>query len=192
MVFPIRNQSYKLFSQKQIAFATLHWLEQCTIFFFLRFPQVFWVCQMIFSLFFLVWNLLVAVVLVSVARTQTISIRRLVAVVLVLQPGLKPSVLEGQLQQRQVLYLGLKPSVFKGKALIFVLSLCPSFLSLLRYFLDFGFEQSMRFTSGNMIINVPHSLTNIGLLTFGNSLIIINLSISLSLSLSLSLSRLSY
>jgi len=38
--------------------------------------QVYWVCQMIFSVFFLVWNLLVAVVLVSVARTQTISIRR--------------------------------------------------------------------------------------------------------------------
>ena len=31
---------------------------------------------MVFSVFFLVWNLLVAVVLVSVARTQTISIRR--------------------------------------------------------------------------------------------------------------------
>ena len=31
---------------------------------------------MIFSVFFLVWNLLVAVVLVSVARTQTINIRK--------------------------------------------------------------------------------------------------------------------
>eukprot|EP00088_Acartia_fossae_P009007 TRINITY_DN14341_c0_g1_i8.p1 TRINITY_DN14341_c0_g1~~TRINITY_DN14341_c0_g1_i8.p1 ORF type:complete len:318 (-),score=46.86 TRINITY_DN14341_c0_g1_i8:191-1144(-) len=38
--------------------------------------QVYWICQMVFSVFFLVWNLLVAVVLVSVARTQTISIRR--------------------------------------------------------------------------------------------------------------------
>jgi len=38
--------------------------------------QVYWVCQMVFSVFFLLWNLLVAVVLVSVARTQTISIRR--------------------------------------------------------------------------------------------------------------------
>ena len=32
--------------------------------------------QVIFSVFFLVWNLLVAVVLVSVARTQTIHIRK--------------------------------------------------------------------------------------------------------------------
>ena len=32
--------------------------------------QIYWASQMIFSLFFLVWNLLVAVVLVSVARTQ--------------------------------------------------------------------------------------------------------------------------
>ena len=32
--------------------------------------QVYWSSQLIFSLFFLVWNLLVAVVLVSVARTQ--------------------------------------------------------------------------------------------------------------------------
>jgi len=38
--------------------------------------QIYWVTQMIFSVFFLVWNLLVAVVLVSVARTQTINIRR--------------------------------------------------------------------------------------------------------------------
>jgi hypothetical protein len=38
--------------------------------------QVYWICQIVFSVFFLVWNLLVAVVLVSVARTQTISIRR--------------------------------------------------------------------------------------------------------------------
>jgi len=38
--------------------------------------QTYWICQMTFSVFFLVWNLLVAVVLVSVARTQTISIRR--------------------------------------------------------------------------------------------------------------------
>ena len=34
------------------------------------------VSQVIFSVFFLVWNLLVAVVLVSVARTQTIHIRK--------------------------------------------------------------------------------------------------------------------
>ena len=34
------------------------------------------VLQVIFSVFFLVWNLLVAVVLVSVARTQTINIRK--------------------------------------------------------------------------------------------------------------------
>ena len=34
------------------------------------------VVQVIFSVFFLVWNLLVAVVLVSVARTQTINIRK--------------------------------------------------------------------------------------------------------------------
>ncbi|XP_023337962.1 uncharacterized protein LOC111708736 [Eurytemora carolleeae] len=38
--------------------------------------QVYWSCQVVFSIFFLAWNLLVAVVLVSVARTQTISIRR--------------------------------------------------------------------------------------------------------------------
>lgn len=38
--------------------------------------QVYWASQVVFSLFFLVWNLLVAVVLVSVARTQTINIRR--------------------------------------------------------------------------------------------------------------------
>jgi len=38
--------------------------------------QVYWATQVIFSLLFLVWNLLVAVVLVSVARTQTINIRR--------------------------------------------------------------------------------------------------------------------
>jgi len=38
--------------------------------------QIYWASQMIFSLFFLVWNLLVAVVLVSVARTQTINIRK--------------------------------------------------------------------------------------------------------------------
>jgi len=38
--------------------------------------QTYWISQVIFSLFFLVWNLLVSVVLVSVARTQTIHIRR--------------------------------------------------------------------------------------------------------------------
>lgn len=38
--------------------------------------QIYWFSQMIFSIFFLVWNLLVAVVLVSVARTQTINIRK--------------------------------------------------------------------------------------------------------------------
>jgi len=38
--------------------------------------QIYWASQMVFSLFFLVWNLLVAVVLVSVARTQTINIRK--------------------------------------------------------------------------------------------------------------------
>ena len=38
--------------------------------------QTYWISQVIFSVFFLVWNLLVAVVLVSVARTQTISIRK--------------------------------------------------------------------------------------------------------------------
>ena len=38
--------------------------------------QVYWATQVLFSLLFLVWNLLVAVVLVSVARTQTINIRR--------------------------------------------------------------------------------------------------------------------
>ena len=38
--------------------------------------QTYWVSQVIFSLFFLVWNTLVAVVLVSVARTQTIQIRK--------------------------------------------------------------------------------------------------------------------
>ena len=32
--------------------------------------QIYWASQIIFSIFFLVWNLLVAVVLVSVARTQ--------------------------------------------------------------------------------------------------------------------------
>ena len=32
--------------------------------------QVYWASQLLFSLHFLVWNLLVAVVLVSVARTQ--------------------------------------------------------------------------------------------------------------------------
>ena len=37
--------------------------------------QTYWASQVIFSLFFLVWNTLVAVVLVSVARTQTIQIR---------------------------------------------------------------------------------------------------------------------
>ena len=36
--------------------------------------QIYWASQMIFSLFFLVWNLLVAVVLVSVARTQVRSL----------------------------------------------------------------------------------------------------------------------
>jgi len=38
--------------------------------------QIYWSSQIIFSFLFLVWNLLVAVVLVSVARTQTISIRK--------------------------------------------------------------------------------------------------------------------
>jgi len=38
--------------------------------------QIYWASQIIFSIFFLVWNLLVAVVLVSVARTQTINIRK--------------------------------------------------------------------------------------------------------------------
>lgn len=38
--------------------------------------QTYWASQVIFSLFFLVWNTLVAVVLVSVARTQTIQIRK--------------------------------------------------------------------------------------------------------------------
>ena len=38
--------------------------------------QTYWISQVIFSVFFLVWNLLVAVVLVSVARTQTINIRK--------------------------------------------------------------------------------------------------------------------
>jgi len=38
--------------------------------------QIYWASQLLFSLHFLVWNLLVAVVLVSVARTQTISIRK--------------------------------------------------------------------------------------------------------------------
>jgi len=38
--------------------------------------QTYWISQVVFSLFFLVWNLLVAVVLVSVARTQTIQIRK--------------------------------------------------------------------------------------------------------------------
>eukprot|EP00092_Neocalanus_flemingeri_P021440 GFUD01023246.1.p1 GENE.GFUD01023246.1~~GFUD01023246.1.p1 ORF type:complete len:436 (+),score=65.88 GFUD01023246.1:156-1463(+) len=37
--------------------------------------QIFWISQMIYSIFFLIWNLLIAVVLVSVARTQTIKIR---------------------------------------------------------------------------------------------------------------------
>ena len=36
--------------------------------------QIYWASQMIFSIFFLVWNLLVAVVLVSVARTQVTNI----------------------------------------------------------------------------------------------------------------------
>jgi hypothetical protein len=39
--------------------------------------KVYWASQVVYSIFFLVWNLLVAVVLVSVARTQTIRIRRL-------------------------------------------------------------------------------------------------------------------
>jgi hypothetical protein len=38
--------------------------------------KVYWASQVVYSIFFLVWNLLVAVVLVSVARTQTIRIRR--------------------------------------------------------------------------------------------------------------------
>lgn len=38
--------------------------------------QTYWASQVIFSLFFLVWNTLVSVVLVSVARTQTIQIRK--------------------------------------------------------------------------------------------------------------------
>ena len=38
--------------------------------------KTYWASQVIFSLFFLVWNLLVSVVLVSVARTQTIHIRK--------------------------------------------------------------------------------------------------------------------
>ena len=38
--------------------------------------QTYWASQVIFSIFFLVWNTLVAVVLVSVARTQTIQIRK--------------------------------------------------------------------------------------------------------------------
>ena len=38
--------------------------------------QTYWASQVFFSLFFLVWNTLVAVVLVSVARTQTIQIRK--------------------------------------------------------------------------------------------------------------------
>jgi hypothetical protein len=41
------------------------------------FAKVYWASQVVYSIFFLVWNLLVAVVLVSVARTQTIRIRRL-------------------------------------------------------------------------------------------------------------------
>jgi hypothetical protein len=40
------------------------------------FVEVYWASQVVYSIFFLVWNLLVAVVLVSVARTQTIRIRR--------------------------------------------------------------------------------------------------------------------
>lgn len=38
--------------------------------------QIYWGSQVVFSILFLVWNLLVAVVLVSVARTQTINIRK--------------------------------------------------------------------------------------------------------------------
>jgi len=38
--------------------------------------QTFWISQVVYSVFFLVWNLLVAVVLVSVARTLTINIRK--------------------------------------------------------------------------------------------------------------------
>jgi len=38
--------------------------------------KIYWASQVLFSLHFLVWNLLVAVVLVSVARTQTINIRK--------------------------------------------------------------------------------------------------------------------
>eukprot|EP00092_Neocalanus_flemingeri_P002896 GFUD01003098.1.p1 GENE.GFUD01003098.1~~GFUD01003098.1.p1 ORF type:complete len:432 (-),score=56.95 GFUD01003098.1:61-1356(-) len=37
--------------------------------------QLLWTSQMIYSIFFLIWNLLIAVILVSVARTQTINIR---------------------------------------------------------------------------------------------------------------------
>ena len=39
--------------------------------------QIYWASQLLFSLHFLVWNLLVAVVLVSVARTQVAKARRL-------------------------------------------------------------------------------------------------------------------
>ena len=38
--------------------------------------QIYWASQLLFSLHFLVWNLLVAVVLVSVARTQVAKARR--------------------------------------------------------------------------------------------------------------------
>merc|ERR1711936_1186922 len=37
--------------------------------------QVLWTSQMIYSIFFFIWNLLIALVLVSVCRTQTINIR---------------------------------------------------------------------------------------------------------------------
>ena len=35
--------------------------------------QIYWGSQVVFSILFLVWNLLVAVVLVSVARTQVLK-----------------------------------------------------------------------------------------------------------------------
>ena len=36
--------------------------------------QTYWISQVIFSIFFLIWNLLVSVVLVSVARTQVLKV----------------------------------------------------------------------------------------------------------------------
>lgn len=38
--------------------------------------QTYWLSQVLFSCFFLVWNGVVAMVLVSVSRTHTVSIRR--------------------------------------------------------------------------------------------------------------------